>query len=58
MQTVGGSPRLAIETQQRSLTHRMNGLVSRVASIRSNLENLNADLEGLDQGMNSPYISE
>lgn len=58
MQTAGSSPRLAIETQQRSLSHRMNGLVSRVSSIRSNLENLNSDLEGLDQGMNSPYISE
>jgi hypothetical protein len=58
MQTAGSSPRLAIETQQRSLSHRMNGLVSRVSSIRSNLENLNSDLEGLDQGMNSPYISD
>ena len=54
----GGSPRLAIETQQRSLTHRISGLASRIASIRSNLETLNTDLENLDHGMNVPYISE
>ncbi|MEJ6622126.1 MAG: hypothetical protein QNL93_09285 [Opitutae bacterium] len=57
-QSAGKAPKLAIETQQRSLTHRMSGLASRVSSIRSNLENLNSDLEGLDQGMNAPYISE
>jgi hypothetical protein len=58
IQSSGDSPRLAIETQQRSLTHRMSGLASRVVSIRSNLENLHSDLEKLDQGMNAPYIAD
>jgi hypothetical protein len=58
IQTAGSSPRLAIETQQRSLTHRMTGLASRVASIRGTLNELNSDLENLDQGMNAPYISD
>jgi len=58
VQSSGNSPRLAIETQQRSLTHRMSGLASRVVSIRGNLDNLNSDLENLDQGMNAPYISD
>ena len=57
-QTTSNSPRLAIETQQRSLTHRMTGLASRVASIRGTLEELNSDLENLDQGINAPYITE
>lgn len=58
LQSAGGSPRLAIETQQRSLAHRINGLSSRVSSIHGNLDSLNSDLESLDQGMNAPYISE
>jgi hypothetical protein len=57
-QSAGSSPRLAIETQQRSLTHRMSGLATRVASIRGNLDNLNSDLDNLEQGMNAPYISD
>jgi hypothetical protein len=58
LQSAGSSPRLAIETQQRSLAHRINGLSSRVTSIHSNLETLTSDLKSLDQGMNAPYISE
>ena len=58
LQSAGSSPRLAIETQQRSLAHRINGLSSRVSSIHGNLDNLTEDLESLDQGMNAPYISE
>ena len=58
LQSAGSSPRLAIETQQRSLAHRINGLSSRVTSIHGNLETLTSDLESLDQGMNAPYISE
>jgi hypothetical protein len=58
LQSAGNSPRLAIETQQRSLAHRINGLSSRISSINGNLESLTSDLEGLDQGMNAPYISE
>jgi len=58
MQSAGNAPKLAIETQQRSLTHRMSGLASRISSIRNNLESLNSNIESLDQGMNAPYISE
>jgi hypothetical protein len=58
VQTAGDSPRLAIETQQRSLTHRMTGLASRVASIRGTLNELNSALENLDQGINAPYIAD
>jgi hypothetical protein len=58
LQTAGGSPRLAIETQQRSLAHRISGLSSRVSSIHGNLDTLTTDLETLDQGMNAPYLSE
>ena len=58
VQSTGNSPRLAIETQQRSLAHRINGLSSRISSIHGNLESLTSDLESLDQGMNAPYISE
>lgn len=56
MQTAGNGPKLAIETQQRSLSHRINGLASRLTSIKSNLDDLNVDLENLEQGTNSPYI--
>ena len=52
------APKLAIETQQRSLSHRISGLATRISSIRGNLENLNSDLENLDHGMNVPYISD
>jgi hypothetical protein len=58
MQTAGNGPRLAIETQQRSLSHRINGLASRLTSIKSNLDDLNMDLGNLDQGTNSPYIAD
>jgi predicted glycosyltransferase len=58
IQSAGKAPKLAIETQQRSLTHRMSGLATRISSIRNNLESLNSNLESLDQGMNAPYISE
>ena len=50
------SPKLAIETQQRSLTHRMSGLASRLSAIKLNLKNLTEILDSLDHGMNSPYV--
>ncbi|MDG1325295.1 MAG: hypothetical protein P8P49_05970, partial [Opitutales bacterium] len=58
LQSAGSAPKLAIETQQRSLTHRISGLATRISSIRNNLESLNSNLESLDHGMNAPYISE
>ena len=57
-QSANNAPKLAIETQQRSLAHRISGLSSRVSSIQTNLESLNNDLGLLEQGMNAPYIAE
>ena len=57
-QSANNAPKLAIETQQRSLAHRISGLSSRVSSIHTNLESLNNDLGLLEQGMNAPYIAE
>ena len=54
----GASPRLAIETQQRSLDHRINGLVSRASSIKESLSVMSLELENLDQGLDAPYVSE
>jgi len=54
----GAGPRLAIETQQRSLDHRINGLTSRASSIKSNLHNISDELESLNQGMDVPYVTE
>ena len=57
-QSANNAPKLAIETQQRSLAHRISGLSSRVSSIQTNLESLNNDLGLLEQGMNAPYIAD
>lgn len=54
----GAGPRLAIETQQRSLDHRINGLVSRSTSIKENLNSMGVELENLGQGLDAPYINE
>ena len=54
----GASPRLAVETQQRSLDHRINGLVSRASSIKESLSGMSLELENLGQGLDAPYISE
>jgi len=54
----GASHRLAVETQQRSLDHRINGLVSRASSIKESLSVMSLELENLDQGLDAPYVSE
>ncbi len=54
----GAGPRLAIETQQRSLDHRINGLVSRASSIKESLSGMSLELENLGQGLDAPYVSE
>lgn len=54
--TFGAGPKLAIETQQRSMDHRINGLCSRAASIKANLHNLGDELESLNQGLDVPYV--
>jgi hypothetical protein len=56
--TTGAGPRLAIETQQRSLDHRINGLVSRASSIKQNLDGMSLELENLGQGLDAPYVTE
>ena len=56
--TVGAGPRLAVETQQRSLDHRINGLVSRASSIKESLDGMSVELENLGQGLEAPYVSE
>lgn len=55
--TIGAGPKLAIETQQRSMDHRIHGLCSRAASIKANLHNLSDELESLKQGLDIPYVS-
>lgn len=55
--TAGAGPKLAVETQQRSMDHRINGLCSRAASIKANLHNLSDELESLNQGLDIPYVS-
>ena len=52
------APNLAIETQQRSLEHRINGLLSRANSIALNLENLSAESKELEQSAIEPYLAE
>ena len=47
---------LAVETQQRSLEHRINGLLSRANSIALSLENLCKESQELDEGSAEPYI--
>ena len=54
--TFGAGPKLAIETQQRSMDYRINGLCSRAASIKANLHNLGDELERLNQGLDIPYV--
>ena len=54
----GAGPRLAIETQHRSLDHRINGLASRSTSIKENLNTISLELENLGQGLDAPYVNE
>ena len=56
VQNVGGGPKLAIETQHRSMDHRIKGLANRANFINSSLEQLSKDIEGLNQGINEPYF--
>ena len=56
VQTVGAGPKLAIETQHRSMDHRIKGLANRANFINSSLEQLSKDIDGVNQGMNEPYV--
>jgi hypothetical protein len=55
--SAGAGPRLAIETQHRSLDHRINGLVTRSTSIKENLDGMILELENLGQGLDAPYVN-
>jgi hypothetical protein len=48
---------LAVETQQRSLDHRINGLLSRANSIAINLDNLGKEQTELEEGSAEPYLA-
>lgn len=56
--TAGSGPKLAIETQQRSLDHRIVGLKNRVSSMSGSIERISSELEGLNAGISEPYILE
>ena len=56
-QTVGGKPKLAIETQQRSFNHRISGLVNRASSLKESVSNLDTNLESLKTGVQTPYLN-
>ena len=56
-QTVGGKPKLAIETQQRSFNHRISGLVNRASSLKESVSTLDTNLESLKAGAQTPYLT-
>ena len=56
-QTVGGKPKLAIETQQRSFNHRISGLVNRASSLKESVSTLDTNLESLKTGAQTPYLT-
>ena len=56
-QTAGGKPKLAVETQQRSFNHRISGLVNRASSLKESLTTVNDNLDSLNTGAQTPYLS-
>ena len=54
--TNGDVPNLAIETQHRSLDHRINGLLTRANSLAANLEALSGESSQLEQYSLEPYL--
>jgi hypothetical protein len=56
-QTAGGKPKLAIETQQRSFNHRISGLVNRASSLKESLTTVDGNLDSLNTGAHTPYLS-
>jgi hypothetical protein len=56
-QTAGGKPKLAIETQQRSFNHRISGLVNRASSLKESLGDVAGNLDSLETGSRTPYLS-
>lgn len=56
-QIVGGKPKLTVETQQRSLNHRISGLINRASSLKGTLSQLDGELETLELGTQVPYLA-
>lgn len=56
-QTAGGKPKLAVETQQRSFNHRISGLVNRASSLKESLTTVDGNLDSLNTGAQTPYLS-
>ena len=56
----GGSasngPNLAIETQQRSLDHRIVGLKNRVGSMSGSIKRISSELDRVNTDVSEPYI--
>ena len=51
-------PNLAIETQQRSLEHRIIGLKNRINSMSGSIERISSELEKVNSGVSEPYLLE
>ena len=56
-QIVGGKPKLTVETQQRSLNHRISGPVNQASSLKGTLSQLDGELETLELGTQVPYLA-
>ena len=51
-------PNLAIETQQRSLEHRISGLKNRVTSMTGSIQRITSELDRVNSGVSEPYVLE
>ena len=49
-------PNLAIETQQRSLDHRIVGLKNRVSSMTGSIQRISSELDEVNSGISEPYV--
>jgi hypothetical protein len=49
-------PKLAIETQQRSLDHRIVGLKNRVGSMSGSIKRISSELDRINNEVSEPYI--
>ena len=49
-------PNLAIETQQRSLEHRIVGLKNRVSSMTGSIQRISSELDEVNSGISEPYV--
>ena len=54
----GLNPKLALETQQHSVEHRINGLTSRASTLNNSLVSITDMLTESDDDTLVPYVSE